>query len=129
MRIEQSLRRSEKPECISALTDRASARCAASAGHSCAEGNFSLRYSLIASESHTLTAPSIKQGTRPDGEYLRMFSAVSGMSSGTITSSNGAPASLRPSQPRSDQEEYFLFPTTIFSMRQTPEGGLDNGGG
>src|SRR5712692_9239722 len=45
-----------------------------------------------------------------------MFSAVSGMSSGTTISSNRAPVSSSASHPRRDHEEYFLLPTTIFSM-------------
>ena len=55
-------------------------------------------------------------GTRPLGEYLRICCAVSGMSRGTTISSYGTLASLSANQPRSDQEEYFLFPTTILSM-------------
>src|SRR5437870_4525930 len=48
-----------------------------------------------------------------------MFPAVSGMSSATTISSYGAPVSLSASHPRRDQEEYFLLPTTIFSMTQS----------
>ena len=70
----------------------------------------------MARESQTVMSPSISAGTRPLGEYLRMFAAVSGMSSGTTISSNGTPACLSTSQGRSDHDEYFLLPTTIFSM-------------
>src|SRR6266436_9926619 len=115
--IEQSFRRFAKPECISAATDLARARCAASLGQSRFSGNFSCRYSEMASESQTVTFPSISAGTRPLGEYLRMLAAVSGMSRATTISSNGTPACLSTSQGRSDHEEYFLLPTTIFSMR------------
>ena len=70
----------------------------------------------MARESQTVTSPSISAGTRPLGESLRMLAAVSGMSRGTTISSNGTAACLSTSQPRSDHEEYFLLPTTIFSM-------------
>src|SRR5690349_6784075 len=54
--IHIALRRSMKPECISALTDRALARAALSRGHSALSGNVSARYSQIASESQ-IVAP------------------------------------------------------------------------
>ena len=50
------VRSAPKPECISAATDRATARAARSAGHSLAAGTSSARYSLIASESQTVTS-------------------------------------------------------------------------
>ena len=75
------------PECISAAIERARARWAASFGHSRFSGNFSCRYSEMASESQTVRLPSISAGTRPLGECLRMFSAVSGMSRATTISS------------------------------------------
>jgi hypothetical protein len=67
--IEQRLRNSEKPECISAAALRAQARAAASAGHT-AEC-FSARYSAIESESHTVISPSTRQGTLPAGDIDR----------------------------------------------------------
>ncbi len=113
---EQSLRKLEKPACISELIDRASARAAGSWGQRPGLGNFSARYSQMASDSQMVSAPSISAGTRPLGEYFRMFCAVSGMSSPTTTSSNGAPVSRSASHGRSDHDEYFLFPSTIFNM-------------
>ena len=50
------------------LMARACARAAASSGHSRAAGNFSARYSRIASDSHTGISPSISTGTLPTGE-------------------------------------------------------------
>ena len=114
--IEQSVRRLAKPECISALTDRASARSRESLGQSCAWGNFSCRVSQMARESQMVVSPSISAATRPLGEYLRICCAVSGRSRPITTSSNGAPVSLRASQGRIDHDEYCLFPITIFSM-------------
>ena len=54
-----------KPECISAEIERACARRARSSGHSRLCGNFSARYSMIDSESHTVTSPSTSAGTLP----------------------------------------------------------------
>lgn len=67
-----------KPECISADTLRATARAAGSADHSPAAGNFSFTYSMIASESHTVSAPSFRIGTRPAAECGAICAAVSG---------------------------------------------------
>ena len=65
-----------KPECISLAAARVRARKAGSAGHSFASGNFSARYSQIASESHTVKSPSFKAGTNPDGECGNMAASV-----------------------------------------------------
>ena len=53
------------PECISALTARASARAARSCGQPLPLS--SATYSQMASESHTRTSPSCRTGTRPLG--------------------------------------------------------------
>src|SRR5215475_15991671 len=71
-------RRAANPECISALTERAVARALASDGHSFRSGNSSLRYSQIASESQMTVSPSIRTGTRPEGEYFPISRAVDG---------------------------------------------------
>ena len=62
----QWLRSALKPECISALAQRAQARAAGSAGQTPACR--SARYSTIARESHTTVEPSCRQGTLPVGE-------------------------------------------------------------
>ena len=54
MFIEHSLRSAMKPECISAEIERACARAAASFGQMPFSGNFSARYSMIASESQVV---------------------------------------------------------------------------
>jgi hypothetical protein len=58
MFIGHCLRSGAKPACISLAIARAWARAAASAGHSAASGNVSATYSRMASDSHTVTAPS-----------------------------------------------------------------------
>ena len=69
-----SWRRAWKPACISAAAERPMARAMASSGQSFAAGNFSARYSQMASESQTTRSPSFKAGTRPDLETGRMAS-------------------------------------------------------
>jgi len=63
-------RRAWKPACISALTERASARRAGSAGHSALPRTAasSATYSQMARESQTVRSPSISTGTLPEGE-------------------------------------------------------------
>ena len=61
--IGQVSRSAVKPECISALTERACARSSGSAGQA-RPPSFSFRYSTIASESQMCTSPSISTGTR-----------------------------------------------------------------
>jgi hypothetical protein len=105
MFIDMSRRSAPKPACISALTDRATERAAASAGHSCWSGKRSLTYSQIASESHTLMSPSCSAGTRPEGDQAASCAAESGRYSGMRTSSKGMPAWRSSSQGRMDQDE------------------------
>ena len=64
-------RKAAKPACISAETERASARAAASSGQSPAAGKVSARYSMIASESQTTRSPCLSTGTLPAGECAR----------------------------------------------------------
>ena len=104
MHIVISSRRAENPECISAHTDRAQARVTASAGHM--PGCRSARYSAIASVSQTTVVPSCRHGTRAVGENARFAGlGVPSPDSDTMTSVNGARASIAASQPRSDQDE------------------------
>jgi hypothetical protein len=67
-------------------------------------GNFSFRYSAIASVSHTVTPPSVSLGTSTEGlsssSSWRWSASMS-----TSFSSNFSPAMRHRSQPRSDQEE------------------------
>ncbi len=67
-------RRAPKPACISAHTERATARAEASSGQNPASGKRSARYSQIASESQTRRSPSCNTGTRPDGDSAESVS-------------------------------------------------------
>jgi len=100
-----SVRRARKPECISAATERATARQAASAGHRGASGWRSARVSAMANESHTVTPSTFSAGTMPEGECSAMAALVVSSWSGITTSSNATPARRRASQPRIDQDE------------------------
>src|ERR1700722_14941296 len=104
MFIGSAERRLEKPECISPDTERQRARSPVSRGGSPDLGESSLRYSAIASVSHTLTGPLVRHGTRNEGESSRSSALVEGSSAPTICSSNSRPASLHRSQPRRDHE-------------------------
>ena len=68
-------------------------------GHSFASGNFSARYSQMARLSHTtVTAPSLRTGTRPEGEPAatmpRHRSALGMQAHQVFVSVNGAPVRL-----------------------------------
>jgi hypothetical protein len=91
------------PACISAETERASARALRSDGSSVE--TFSARYSQIASESQTTTSPSIRQGTLPDGEYLRISPLVALVRRGIRISSKCRPACFMASQGRRLHDE------------------------
>ena len=67
MFIEQCSRSAAKPACISAQSERARARWRTSRGQSALSGNFSARYSAMASVSHTAKPSSTSTGTRPAG--------------------------------------------------------------
>src|SRR5579864_1315191 len=92
------------PECISPETERQCARATGSVGNRPAPGNSSLRYSAIASVSHTLTAPVVSEGTRNDGDSSNNSARVEGSSAGATSTSKSSPANLHRSQPRSDHE-------------------------
>src|SRR5258707_13600114 len=68
MFIGRAERRLLKPECISPQIERQRARAGRLVGNSPASGFTSLRYSAIASVSHTLTDPWVRRGTRNDGD-------------------------------------------------------------
>jgi hypothetical protein len=89
-----ALRRSVKPECISALTERAIARATTSCGHRCFSWNCSARYSQMARLSQIVISPATSTGTRPAAENSRCWVAVSGWSSSTRTSWNGMPKAV-----------------------------------
>src|SRR5580700_10169256 len=93
-----------KPECISPETERQRARVAESLGSSPASGNFSFKYSAIASVSQTLMLPLTSDGTRNDGDSSSSSALVDGSSAGTACSSKSSPAILHSNQPRSDHE-------------------------
>src|SRR5277367_6558470 len=75
------------------------------AGNNPALGLSSLRYSAIASVSHTLIPSWVRHGTKIDGESSNNSARFAGSSTGTACSTNSNPAILHNSQPRSDQEE------------------------
>src|ERR1700709_2627296 len=94
-----------KPEWISPQIERQCARCTRSAGNRPASGMASLRYSAIASVSHTVAPSCRRHGTRIDDDSSRI-SARADASSGAVTiSSNSRPENLVSSQPRSDHDE------------------------
>src|ERR1700733_9278200 len=98
-------RRVVKPEWISPQIERQCARNTRSAGNRPAFGMISLRYSAIASVSHTVAPSWRRHGTRMDDESSRI-SARAEASSGEVTiSSNSSPENLVSNQPRSDHEE------------------------
>src|SRR6185437_115930 len=68
------------------------------------------RYSRIASESHTISRPSIRIGTLPAWQYSRMRARVSGWRSGMMISLNESLASRIATQGRKDQLDHFLVP-------------------
>src|SRR6202035_5338122 len=93
------------PEWISPQIERQCARKTRSAGNRPASGMTSLRYSAIASVSHTVAPSCRKHGTRMEDDRSRI-SAFAEASSGEVTiSSNSSPENLASSQPRSDHDE------------------------
>jgi len=109
--IDIVLRMVWKLECISALTARAIARAAGSAGQTRAEGNFSFRYSMIARLSQIRSSPCRSAGTLgAAGASLASSFAVSGRRSRMSRSVNGWPVCFSTSQGRIDQDEICLSP-------------------
>src|SRR5260370_24702709 len=97
-------RRLMNPECIQAEIKRHSARAAASWGSRAASGDSSLRYSAMASVSHTLTDPLVSDGTRKEGDRSKSSARIEGSSEAATCSSKSSPAILHSNQPRSDHE-------------------------
>ncbi len=98
-----SMRTLMKPECISALTARATALASRSRGNPLCVT--SAMYSQIARESHTHSGPLRRTGTRPLGPYRSAASLNSGVSRGSSTSLNSTPRCFSSIHGRSDQEE------------------------
>ena len=94
-----------KPACISEEIARAWARAAAGAGHNFAAGNFSARYSRIASDSQTRTSPSASAGTFPAGETFATICLKCGSLSEITCSANGMPATIMAIHGRNDHDE------------------------
>src|SRR6195256_7086580 len=93
------------PEWISPQIERQCARKMRSDGNRPASGMTSLRYSAIASVSHTVAPSCRRHGTNIDDDSSRI-SARAGASPGAgRTSSNSSPENLVSSQPRSDHDE------------------------
>ena len=105
MFIGHSRRSGTNPACISDAIARAWARAAGSAGQSFAAGNFSARYSRIASDSQTLTSPSISTGTLPVPECGATCALKSGALSEITISSNAMPAAFIAIHGRNDHDE------------------------
>src|SRR3981189_1970616 len=98
-------RRVVNPEWISPQIERQCARNTRSAGNRPGSGMTSLRYSAIASVSHTVAPSWRRHGTRIDDDSSRI-SARADASSGEVTiSSNSRPENFVSSQPRSDHDE------------------------
>ena len=129
--IDMSRRRLAKPECISALTERASARAARSSGHSFASGKSSATYSQIASESQTTSSPWCSAGTRATARAPRWSSRQPGVSNGSTRSRNAMPAcrskSTRPQRPRrevlvaEDEQEVGVRHPSLMRLFTDPE--------
>ena len=68
-------------------------------------GNFSARYSRIASDSQTRVSPSISTGTLPAPLKAVSRALKSGASSGITVSSNAIRATFMASHGRNDQDE------------------------
>src|SRR6266478_4709257 len=93
------------PEWISPQIDRQCARDTRSLGRRPESGITSLRYSAIASVSHTVAPSWRRQGTRMDEDSSRISARADGSSGAVTISSNSSPENLVSSQPRSDHEE------------------------
>src|SRR5262249_12707122 len=109
-------RSGKKPACISLHITRAIARATLSAGQRPTRGNFSARYSRIASDSQTHTSPSISTGTLPVPDTEPTTCLKLGSSSEITVSSNGILTTFIAIPGRIDHEEYFLLPMINFSV-------------
>jgi len=101
--IEQRLRSSLNPECISAAALRAQARASGSAGQ--IPGCRSARYSAMASESQTTVSPSMRHGTLPLGHSFRKLSQRDASPKRSKRSVNSIPRSRMSTHGRSDHDE------------------------
>src|SRR5262249_18850757 len=73
-------------------------------------GNFSARYSMIASDSQTRTSPSINTGTLP-APLIAVTRALKSFASSEMTvSSKAMPAPFMASHGRNDQDDKLLLP-------------------
>ena len=92
-----------KPECISPQIARQCARAARSAGSRPALGLISLRYSPIASVSHTWMPSCSSAGTRIEAESSSISAFMAGSSGEMTFSVNSSLARRAMSQPRRAQ--------------------------
>src|SRR6266850_3352230 len=93
------------PEWISPQIDRQCAREMRSAGSRQASGMISLRYSAIASVSHTVAPSWRRQGTKIEDDSSRISARADASSGEVMISSNSSPENRVKSQPRSDHDE------------------------
>ncbi len=91
-----------------------------SLGHRPAAGNFSARYSRMASDSQTWMSPSINTGTLPVPETAPTCCLNSSVSKGISTSLKSSPATVIAIHGRNDQLEYFLLPMISVSIVTIP---------
>src|ERR1700719_1543021 len=93
------------PEWISPQIERQWARNTRSAGNNPASGMTSLRYSAIASVSHTVAPSCRRHGTRIDDDSSRISARAEASSGAVMISSNSSPENFVSSQPRNDHDE------------------------
>src|ERR1700753_3165265 len=98
-------RKVAKPEWISPQIERQCAAAIRSDGKRPASGKRSLRYSPIASVSHTVAPSCRRQGIRIDDDSSRISARADASSGAVTTSSNSSPENLVSSQPSSDQDQ------------------------
>jgi hypothetical protein len=101
--MEHWLRSSAKPACISAHAQRDHARAEESTGQT-SEWR-SARYSMIASESQTVVAPSCRHGTRAEGENSRNATSLDWPSKKCNSSRKAIARARSKAHGRNDQEE------------------------
>ena len=99
----QALRKLKKPECISALAQRAHVFAARASGQTLLP--LSAKYSAIAKESQTTWPLSSRHGTSPVGLKFLNVSQLEPLGKGLMISSNGMESSDINSHGRKDHEE------------------------
>src|SRR3982074_1133319 len=102
-------RRVVNPEWISPQIERQCALCTRSAGNRPASGMISLRYSAIASVSHTVAPSCRRHGTSIDDDSSRISDFAEASSGEGTFLSHSPPDKLRSSHPHSDHDEYVLL--------------------